>query len=166
MQHVPLHCWPDLQRSSELLFAVFELGLAFCLILDATLQVGVLTRHILDDGRGFARSKVFKHGHEEATGRTSSIGQHNLCVSSLLQAPRNVCPCNAHVAVQCCLTAPLPFTALHIDSLHGVRGLCCSSRGTSTVPIKISAYQTRLFCAAGQQVQHPERSDVPQQLLR
>lgn len=47
-------------------------------------QVGVLTRHILDDGRGFARSKVFKHGHEEATGRTSSIGQHNLCVSTLL----------------------------------------------------------------------------------
>ena len=44
-------------------------------------MVGVLTRSILDDGRGFARSKVFKHGHEEATGRTSSIGQHNLCVS-------------------------------------------------------------------------------------
>ena len=43
-------------------------------------MVGVLTRSILDDGRGFARSKVFKHGHEEATGRTSSIGQHNLCV--------------------------------------------------------------------------------------
>ena len=47
-------------------------------------KVGVLTRHILDDGRGFARSKVFKHGHEEATGRTSSIGQHNLCVSTSL----------------------------------------------------------------------------------
>ena len=44
-------------------------------------MVGVLTRSILDDGRGLARSKVFKHGHEEATGRTSSIGQHNLCVS-------------------------------------------------------------------------------------
>lgn len=24
--------------------------------------------------------QVFKHGHESATGRTSSIGQHNLCV--------------------------------------------------------------------------------------
>lgn len=44
-------------------------------------MVGVLTRSMLDDGRGLARSKVFKHGHEEATGRTSSIGQHNLCVS-------------------------------------------------------------------------------------
>jgi len=77
--------------------------LAFCLILGVPLQVGVLTRHILDDGRGFARSKVFKHGHEEATGRTSSIGQHNLCVSSLLQAYRNVhmCPCNAPC---CCAT--------------------------------------------------------------
>ena len=45
--------------------------------------VGVLTRSVLDDGRGSARSKVFKHGHEEATGRTSSIGQHTLCVSAL-----------------------------------------------------------------------------------
>lgn len=44
-------------------------------------MVGVLTRSMLDDGRGLARSKVFKHNHEEATGRTSSIGQHNLCVS-------------------------------------------------------------------------------------
>ena len=46
--------------------------------------VGVLTRSVLDDGRGSARSKVFKHGHEEATGRTSSIGQHTLCVSPQL----------------------------------------------------------------------------------
>ena len=45
-------------------------------------MVGVLTRSMLDDGRGLARAKVFKHGHEEATGRTSSIGQHNLCLGS------------------------------------------------------------------------------------
>ncbi|CAD7702796.1 unnamed protein product [Ostreobium quekettii] len=45
-------------------------------------MVGVLTRHILDDGRGLARSRVFKHTHEEATGRTSSIGQHNLVLDS------------------------------------------------------------------------------------
>ncbi|CAL5222525.1 g4900 [Coccomyxa viridis] len=44
--------------------------------------VGVLTRGLLDDGRGLARSKVFKHGHESATGRTSSIGQHNLCLDA------------------------------------------------------------------------------------
>eukprot|EP00873_Tetraselmis_striata_P001174 jgi/Tetstr1/421438/TSEL_012387.t1 len=42
--------------------------------------VGVLTRSILDDGRGLARSKVFKHHHEESTGRTSCVGQHNLCL--------------------------------------------------------------------------------------
>jgi GTPase len=26
--------------------------------------------------------QVFKHHHEETTGRTSSIGQHNLCLDS------------------------------------------------------------------------------------
>lgn len=45
-------------------------------------MVGVLTRSMLDDGRGLARSKVFKHSHEEATGRTSSIGQHTLCLDA------------------------------------------------------------------------------------
>ena len=45
-------------------------------------MVGVLTRSILDDGRGLARSKVFKHGHELATGRTSAISQHNLCLDA------------------------------------------------------------------------------------
>ncbi|KAK9908835.1 hypothetical protein WJX75_003542 [Coccomyxa subellipsoidea] len=44
--------------------------------------VGVLTRGMLDDGRGLARSKVFKHNHESTTGRTSSIGQHNLCLGA------------------------------------------------------------------------------------
>lgn len=37
--------------------------------------VGVLTKGIMDDGRGFARSKVFNFGHELSNGRTSSIGQ-------------------------------------------------------------------------------------------
>lgn len=41
--------------------------------------VGVLTRTILDDGRGAARSKVFRHAHEQETGRTSSIGLHCMC---------------------------------------------------------------------------------------
>ena len=45
-------------------------------------MVGVMTRSMLDDGRGLARSKVFKHHHEETTGRTSSIGQHTLCLDS------------------------------------------------------------------------------------
>lgn len=35
--------------------------------------VGVLTKSVLDDGRGFARSKVFNFIHEQNNGRTSSI---------------------------------------------------------------------------------------------
>ena len=35
--------------------------------------VGVLTKGILDDGRGSSRSKVFNYPHENLTGRTSSI---------------------------------------------------------------------------------------------
>lgn len=45
-------------------------------------MVGVLTRSMLDNGRGAARSKVFKHSHEGESGRTSAIGQHNLCLDS------------------------------------------------------------------------------------
>lgn len=37
--------------------------------------VGVLTKHIMDDGRGSARKMVFNFTHEQANGRTSSIGQ-------------------------------------------------------------------------------------------
>ena len=38
-----------------------------------TTLVSTITNKILDDGRGFARAKVFKHKHEQETGRTSSI---------------------------------------------------------------------------------------------
>ena len=41
-----------------------------------TTLISSLSNKILDDGRGFARSKVFKHKHEIDTGRTSSIS-HN-----------------------------------------------------------------------------------------
>jgi GTPase len=37
--------------------------------------VGVVTRDILDNGRGYARSFVFRHKHEKETGRTSSTSQ-------------------------------------------------------------------------------------------
>ena len=37
--------------------------------------LGVLTKCILDDGRGSARSLVFNFSHEQANGRTSSIAQ-------------------------------------------------------------------------------------------
>lgn len=44
--------------------------------------VGVITRNMLDDGRGLARSKVFMHKHEQMSGRSSAIGQHNLCLGA------------------------------------------------------------------------------------
>ncbi|KAK2142972.1 hypothetical protein LSH36_891g02046 [Paralvinella palmiformis] len=36
--------------------------------------LGVLTHGELDNGRGFARQKLFRHKHEMETGRTSSVG--------------------------------------------------------------------------------------------
>lgn len=35
--------------------------------------VGVLTKGLLDNGRGSSREKVFNYPHETQTGRTSSI---------------------------------------------------------------------------------------------
>lgn len=55
-------------------------------------MVGVLTRSMLDNGRGAARSKVFKHSHEDESGRTSAIGQHNLCLDSQVRYPEPVLP--------------------------------------------------------------------------
>ena len=40
--------------------------------------LGVLTHGILDDGRGIARQKLFRHKHEIETGRTSSVGNVRL----------------------------------------------------------------------------------------
>jgi GTPase len=37
--------------------------------------LGVLTKGVLDDGRGRARANLFRHKHEHDSGRTSSIGQ-------------------------------------------------------------------------------------------
>lgn len=37
---------------------------------------GVLTRGIVDDGRGFARRNVLRHPHEKESGRTSCLVQH------------------------------------------------------------------------------------------
>ncbi|KAL1746557.1 P-loop containing nucleoside triphosphate hydrolase protein [Schizophyllum fasciatum] len=40
--------------------------------------LGVLTRGVLDDGRGSARIGLFRHKHEIETGRTSSVGMEIL----------------------------------------------------------------------------------------
>ncbi len=41
----------------------------FLALRNCMLQVGVLTRGIIDDGRGKARSFVFHHKHEKDSGR-------------------------------------------------------------------------------------------------
>lgn len=52
-----------------------ELYIAVCGPVDAgkSSLIGVLTNGILDNGRGFARSKILHHNHELDSGRTSSI---------------------------------------------------------------------------------------------
>mmetsp|Transcript_43557 Transcript_43557/g.137820 ORF Transcript_43557/g.137820 Transcript_43557/m.137820 type:complete len:531 (-) Transcript_43557:220-1812(-) len=44
--------------------------------------VGVLTSGKLDNGRGLARSSVFRHRHELESGRTSSITQHIMGINA------------------------------------------------------------------------------------
>ena len=46
--------------------------------------IGVLTGGSMDNGRGLARSRVFLHKHENATGRTSCISQHIMGYDSAL----------------------------------------------------------------------------------
>ena len=70
-----------------------DLRIAVCGNVDSgkSTIIGVLTRGILDNGRGLARAHVFNHKHEIDTGRTSSISQQilGLCVSSF-------CHCTFH----------------------------------------------------------------------
>ena len=39
---------------------------------------GVLSKNVLDNGRGSARSLILKHIHEQKSGRTSCISQHHI----------------------------------------------------------------------------------------
>ncbi|RNF23392.1 putative GTP-binding elongation factor tu family protein [Trypanosoma conorhini] len=61
-----------------------ELRLAMCGNVDSgkSTLTSVLTRGCRDDGRGSARAFVFKHKHEAATGRTSSVSENHLGLSS------------------------------------------------------------------------------------
>lgn len=64
--------------------------------------LGVLTHGELDNGRGFARQKLFRHKHEMESGRTSSVGNDILGFDqegqvkppfeTLMRANRDVCP--------------------------------------------------------------------------
>ena len=61
-----------------------NIRIAVCGSVDASKSttIGVLTRGILDNGRGLARSHVFIHKHEVETGRTSSISTQILGFNS------------------------------------------------------------------------------------
>ncbi|KAJ3187574.1 hypothetical protein HK101_009353 [Irineochytrium annulatum] len=56
--------------------ALLELRIAVVGNVDAgkSTLLGVLTKDVLDDGRGKARVNLFRHKHEVETGRTSSVG--------------------------------------------------------------------------------------------
>ncbi|TRY73243.1 hypothetical protein TCAL_07399 [Tigriopus californicus] len=52
--------------------------------------LGVLTHGELDNGRGFARQKLFRHKHEAESGRTSSVGNDILgfdCAGQVVNKP-------------------------------------------------------------------------------
>ena len=51
--------------------------------------LGVLTHNCLDNGRGHARQKLFRHKHEIETGRTSSVGNEILGFDSNGQVRSN-----------------------------------------------------------------------------
>ncbi|KNE60009.1 hypothetical protein AMAG_05448 [Allomyces macrogynus ATCC 38327] len=55
---------------------MLEVRVAVCGNVDAgkSTLLGVMTRNALDNGRGKARVNLFRHKHEQETGRTSSLG--------------------------------------------------------------------------------------------
>eukprot|EP01083_Nonionella_stella_P028079 77327_1 len=49
-------------------------------------MIGILTSGKLDDGRGEARSRIFRHNHERENGRTSCASQHIMGFDATLKA--------------------------------------------------------------------------------
>lgn len=97
------------------------------------LQVGVLTRSVLDDGRGFARSKVFKHSHESDTGgwlQTLAVGCNPLC-RTLSSCCATGCTATLHAARSSAITAcpPACTPSPGRTSSIGQHTLCLDSRG-------------------------------------
>ena len=63
----------SIEKSHELQPIEFRIGVGGNVDAGKSSFVGVITKNILDNGRGFARSFVLKHKHEKETGRTSSV---------------------------------------------------------------------------------------------
>ena len=62
--------------------------------------IGVLTGGAVDNGRGLARSRVFLHKHESATGRTSCISQHIMGYDAALSPVYNPSSASSSAAVK------------------------------------------------------------------
>lgn len=84
--------------------------------------LGVLTHGELDNGRGFARQKLFRHKHEMESGRTSSVGNDILGFDQEGQvrttAPRHTCqlPCEVLKMAEC-VTCRQPAHCLNVPQL-------------------------------------------------
>ena len=63
----------DLQYVSEI-----RVGIIGSVDSGKSTLTGVLTKNVLDNGRGSARSLILKHAHEQESGRTSCISQHHI----------------------------------------------------------------------------------------
>lgn len=55
-------------------FLIFRVAVVGNVDAGKSTLLGVLTHGELDNGRGFARQKLFRHKHEMESGRTSSVG--------------------------------------------------------------------------------------------
>lgn len=55
-------------------FAIFRVAVVGNVDAGKSTLLGVLTHTELDNGRGYARQKLFRHKHEMESGRTSSVG--------------------------------------------------------------------------------------------
>ena len=79
--------------------------------------VGVITRDVLDNGRGFARSFVLRHKHEQETGRTSSTTQQ------YIRTPSKVIEFNdlaGHEKYYKCTAKPVSYTHLTLPTICSV----------------------------------------------
>ena len=67
-------------RTNTTIQTLLEIRIAVVGNVDAgkSTLLGVLTKNVLEDGRGRARLNLFKHKHEIESGRTSSVGMEVL----------------------------------------------------------------------------------------
>lgn len=64
-------------------FAPFRVAVVGNVDAGKSTLLGVLTHGELDNGRGMARQKLFRHKHEMESGRTSSVGNDILGFDSM-----------------------------------------------------------------------------------